>query len=134
MRCLRLRRLASKITVVALLASIVALGTLSTAFLIVDTVSSRSQLESRLRTLADALGQNSTAALSFNDPAAANQVLQALDAEPSLVSGCLYDLSGRLFAKYERLGQSQGVRLRPGKDSAYESRIFARDPSGVEPG
>lgn len=100
-------RLASRRTLVALLASVAAVGTLSMAFLILDTLSSRSQLHSRLCTLADGLGQNSTAALSFSDAEAASQVLTALHAEPSLVSGCLYDLSGHLFAEYQRLGTTQ---------------------------
>ncbi len=85
-----------------LLASSIALGTLTAALLVSDNISSRTLLQSRLSTLADVVGQNSTAALNFNDPPAAVEVLEALRAEPPVVSACLYDASGQLFAQYDR--------------------------------
>ena len=93
---------AFKMTLMALLASAMAAGTLLGAFLVFDSISSRAQLQRRLTTLADVVGQNSTAALNFEDHAAAGEVLQALRAEPPVVSACLYDVSGRLFASYQR--------------------------------
>jgi diguanylate cyclase len=93
---------AYKITLVALLATGMAVGTVTASFLALDNISSRSLLQSRLSTLADVVGQNSTAALAFNDPTAAVEILEALRAEPPVVSACLYDLSGQLFAQYKR--------------------------------
>jgi diguanylate cyclase (GGDEF)-like protein len=97
--------LARNITTVVLLASSIALVTMTAAFLTFDSISSHSQLQNRLATLADVVGQNANAAISFNDPIAANEILQALQAEPPVVSGCLYDLSGSLFAQYQRARQ-----------------------------
>jgi len=94
--------LARKMTLTVLLASSMALGTLTAALLTFDSISSRALLQSRLFTLADVIGQNSAAALLFNDPPAATEVLAALRAEPPVISACLYDLSGRLFAQYYR--------------------------------
>jgi diguanylate cyclase (GGDEF)-like protein len=68
----------------------------------VNTRSSIAQLDSRLGTLADVIGQNSTAALDFSDRKAAAEVLNALRREPRVVSACLYDLAGLLFSEYER--------------------------------
>lgn len=102
MRWLRVHSLARKMTLMALLASSVALCTLMLAFLVFDNSRSHSQLQERLATLGDVVGQNSTAALSFNDRLAAVEVLRALQAEPPVVYACLYDLSGRLFAQYTR--------------------------------
>lgn len=102
---MRLRRdltFAHKMTLMALLASGMAVGTLMTAFLVFDTISSRSVLQSRLSALGDVVGQNSTAALNFNDRTAAVEVLEGLRAEPPIVSACLYDVPGKLFAQYER--------------------------------
>jgi len=99
----RLRRdnFAYKITLMTVVASGMAVVTLMTAFLAFDYVSARSQLQSRLVTLADILGQNSTAALDFEDRPAALEVLQALRAETPIVSACLYDRAGDLFAEYQ---------------------------------
>lgn len=102
MRILSSGNFSHKITMLVLLASSMALGTLTAAFLIFDSISSRALLQNRLSTMADVVGQNSTAALSFNDPAAANEVLQALHSESPVVYACLFDPSGRLFAQYQR--------------------------------
>jgi diguanylate cyclase (GGDEF)-like protein len=102
MRPLRGPTFAHKMTLMALLASTMALGTLMTAFLVFDTISSRSLLQSRLSALGDVVGQNSTAALNFNDRTAAVEVLEGLRAEPPILTACLYDVPGKLFAQYER--------------------------------
>ena len=93
---------AHKITLASLLATCISVGTLTTAFLVLDSISSRGSLDAHLSTLADVVGKNSTAALNFRDQAAAIEVLGALRAEPSLVTACLYDSSNSLFAQYER--------------------------------
>ena len=55
-------------------------------------------------TLADALARNSTAALTFRDFKSAQDVLQALRAEPSVTAACIYDSDGKPFATYFRDG------------------------------
>ena len=107
MRLIPSSSFARKMTLMGLLASTLASITLMAAFLVFDSISSRSLLQSRLSTLADIIGQNSTAALSFNDEPAAVEVLGALRTEPPVVSGCLYDPSGHLFAQYHRQPNSQ---------------------------
>ncbi|HTP69160.1 MAG TPA: EAL domain-containing protein [Dongiaceae bacterium] len=102
MQISRRNSLAFRMNLAVLLASSMALGTLTLAILVFDGASTRTKLQDRLSTLADVVGQNSTAALSFDDAPAAGEVLEALRAEPSVVSACLYGLSGRLFAGYRR--------------------------------
>lgn len=106
-----------KMTAVVLLASGTALATLTVAFLLLDSVRSRYELQSRLSTLADVVGQNSTAALHFSDATAAVEVLEALRAEVPITSVCLYEVSGGLFARYQRdnrrLVRRTSPRLRP---------------------
>jgi diguanylate cyclase (GGDEF)-like protein len=101
MRLGRNNTFAHKIALASLLATGIALGTLTTVFLVLDSISSRSSLNARLSTLADVVAKNSTAALNFSDHAAAFEVLEALRAEPSLITACLYDSSGTLFAQYK---------------------------------
>ena len=93
---------ARRLTMLVLLASSVALVTLTAAFLLFDSMSSRAALQQHLATLADVVGQNSTAALNFNDPPAAMEVLDALHADGPVESACLYDMAGALFAGYQR--------------------------------
>jgi diguanylate cyclase (GGDEF)-like protein len=89
-------------TMLALLVSSAASATLMAAFLGYDSVNAHRQMENRLAMLADIAGQNSAAALLFDDQAAAVEVLGALDADRSVVSACLYGQTGGLFAEYQR--------------------------------
>jgi diguanylate cyclase len=102
MQRFRRRRLGHKMIMMALLASSLAAATLMITFLAYDTLNSHAALRSHLSALADLEGGNSAAALRLKDPAAATEVLQALRAEPPIVSACLYDSAGRLFAQYQR--------------------------------
>ena len=129
MRLFQRNSFAYKMTLTALLASSMAVGTLMTAFLVFDSISSRALLNARLATLADVVGQNSTAALNFSDPDAAVGVLEALRAEPPVVSACLYDSSGIFFAQYQRqAGTSNcppGLSRIPAPNRAFPSVVRA---------
>lgn len=116
---------AHKMTLVALLTSSIVSIILMSAFLGYDSVSTHVQLQSRLASLADIVGQNSAAALVFDDRRAAVEVLQALRVERSVVSACLYQPSGGLFAQY---GRRDGVRDCPVRmeDEPADSRAFLR--------
>jgi len=102
MKILRSSSLASNITIVVLLASSVSLAVFTIVSVWLIGKSAITQLEARLSNLANVVGQNSSAALDFNDRDAAVGVLQALQNEPRVISGCLYNLSGSLFAEYHR--------------------------------
>lgn len=60
------------------------------------------QMEQRLTLLADVIGLNSTAALAFNDSAAATEILGALESDKQIIAGALYDTRNLLFARYVR--------------------------------
>lgn len=64
------------------------------------------EIEQRLTLLADVIGLNSVAALTFEDEVAASETLAALGSNTHIVAGGLYDTSGkragRLFARYLR--------------------------------
>src|ERR1035437_5216695 len=61
-----------------------------------------------LSTLADVLGQNSTAALTFQDADAAHSVLQALQTKPNVTAACIYSADGKPFATCVRRGMGPG--------------------------
>jgi diguanylate cyclase len=93
---------AHKMTSIALITSGIASITLMASFLAYDLASAHAQMQSNLDTLAEVVGQNSTAALMFDDKPAAREMLEALRTEPSVVSACLYSPAGALFAEYRR--------------------------------
>lgn len=70
----------------------------------VDALLYRQSLEHDLTLLARVIAENSTAALSFNDPAAATQILGALRARPHVTAACIYGLptqqDSQAFAHY----------------------------------
>jgi signal transduction histidine kinase/CheY-like chemotaxis protein/HAMP domain-containing protein len=68
--------------------------------------------------LAEILGKNTRAALAFEDEVAAQDILQALQAEPHVVSACLYNREGSPFATYLRTDASVTMPRRPTEDGA----------------
>ena len=76
-------------------------------------------LERDLATLAKVSARNSTAALSFEDPTAAEDTLAALSGRPSIEAACLYDKNNEVFATYFRNGEKRAIPQRP-KADGYE--------------
>jgi signal transduction histidine kinase/HAMP domain-containing protein len=68
--------------------------------IVVEAVSIRRSMARSVGTLAQAVAFNSTAALAFDDPADAEQVLQALRADPFVHYAALFTAQGELFAQY----------------------------------
>jgi signal transduction histidine kinase/CheY-like chemotaxis protein len=62
----------------------------------------RNSIRTGVGILAQVIGENSTAALSFNDSKAAADLLQGLKAQPSITRACIYSARGELFARYTR--------------------------------
>ncbi|HEY0512602.1 MAG TPA: ATP-binding protein [Thermoanaerobaculia bacterium] len=76
----------------------------------------RAEMERDLQSLADIVAQNSTAALSFHDPAAETDTLSALKARPSIVGAAIYDRQGTRFVHVEPNGGVQQYPIHPGRD------------------
>ena len=117
--------LARKLTLIILGSIAIAVVTFTVAILFSGSWSFRSLMRSKLVTLADIVGQNSTAALTFGDVAAADEVLGALRADNAIVSACLFDGNGRIFAKYQRDADAKScpedfARM-PAADPLYET-------------
>jgi two-component system, sensor histidine kinase len=89
-------RLASMITVIA------ALLLACVSLIIDDQIKDRARMGQDLGVLADIFSANSTAALSFNDPSAAKELLATLRAKQHITAAFLYSAEGKLFASYHR--------------------------------
>jgi PAS domain S-box-containing protein len=66
--------------------------------------------------LADVVGENSRAALAFDDEDSAEEILLALKAEPDVLAAALFRPDGTQLAKYFRPGAQSEIPAKPGED------------------
>jgi signal transduction histidine kinase len=97
----------AKLIAIVMATTCVALMLAGGALAIFQIRSHRQSLQRELATVADVVGQNLPATLIFEKPDSAEKALRPLDSQPDVVSACLYDGSGHLFAKYIRSGYSE---------------------------
>ena len=90
-----------------------------------DFILFKKTMVSELTTLANVIGTNSTAALSFNDPKSAEETLSAMKADPNVVVAHIYTKDLTLFASYLRKGQKEDPFLSP--DQINEGSTFRHD-------
>jgi len=91
-----------KLAIVTLGATTLALILACAGFTIYERASFRTATVSELTTLADTLGANAAASLTFNDKRTGQDILGALRAEQSVLAASLYDDKGLIFAEYRR--------------------------------
>ena len=103
-----------KLTAIIMVASTVALLLVAAGFTTYELVTYRQTMSSDLSTLAEIIGNQSTAALTYHDQDAAKEILSALNAKKHIVAAALYDKNGQLLASYSN---SRGSTL-----------IFPRQP------
>lgn len=109
-----------KLTLLLLLNSAVVLSLVAITLIPAEYFNFRTTLIRNVSVLADAIGQNCTAALKFNDESAASETLASLRAEPQIVEAVLYSADGSPFATYTRDG---GNSTLPGKPDPPGARF-----------
>jgi signal transduction histidine kinase/CheY-like chemotaxis protein len=92
----------SKLQLIVMLTVGAALIVACGAILIYYFYTLRDSLRRDLGVLAEITGENSTAALSFADAKAAEELLSGLRAKRSIVTAALYSADGRILAAYRR--------------------------------
>src|SRR6185436_176903 len=113
MRAFRALSIRVKLIAIVMITTCTALALVAGSLAVFDLVTHRQTLRVELGTMAHILGQNSTAALALDDAAQAQKVLSALGSQPELLSGCLFDARGELFASYVRVGPLATCPPRP---------------------
>jgi methyl-accepting chemotaxis protein len=93
-----------KLMILMMVASSAALLLVCAVLLGYDVVTSKRATAEHLSTLVQIIADNSKAALSFGDQAAAGEVLATLKAEPHITASCIYDKQGKPFAIYHPKG------------------------------
>ena len=76
----------------------------SAGFVIHDSISRRKDMASFLLIRCDVLGRTCWGALDFKDPKAAEENLNALQADPRMISATVFTADGKFFARYSRKG------------------------------
>jgi PAS domain-containing protein len=137
---IRQQSIKKRVRAVILLASVVVLIVTTAAFVIYEAIAFRAGLVRNLSTLAAVISDNSAAALAFDNQEVAEEILDALQAEPDIVAAALYDRGGRVFARYPSMleGELPGVQLgytghefREGSLVLFEPVIQEQKPIGT---
>lgn len=91
-----------KLRRITILTTSVALLLTGAALIVYEFVAYRSVMTRELMSLADVIGANSVAALTFSDPMAAEGTLSALRKDSRITVAAIYTKEGRTFALYRR--------------------------------
>ncbi|HEV2197890.1 MAG TPA: response regulator [Candidatus Acidoferrum sp.] len=113
-----------QLTLVVLCTSLFGLGIVYATFELYERASFRRGLTEELSTLADTVGANSAASLTFYDKKSAEEVLAGLGAEHHILAACLFNTYGQAFAEYRRPGISREFHITFSQD---EGTHFAPD-------
>jgi two-component system, sensor histidine kinase and response regulator len=138
----RYRNLAvrDKLRLIIMLTGSFALVLSSSAAVAYDQVVARTDMRNDLAVLAEIVGSNSTAAVTFRDQRAADEILSGLKAKGHIVTAIIYADDGKPFAKYRREGEAQRAAppLRPdgtwfegGELIAYRSILLHQQNAGA---
>lgn len=126
-----------KIILLVVVPSTIALTVFAFAMSFISAHDDSTRLESQMLTFADMIGQNSTASLDFDDRQSAASVLRALKSDLSILTGCLYDKRGSLFAEFRRDKNSppcaalQNGKVQRAAFSSLYSRPIVRDGESI---
>src|SRR3984893_6300356 len=101
MKRLRDSSIRAKLNLLGTMTAGIALILACVMFVMNDVSATKQAMVQHLNTLADVLGGNCIAALTFNDAKAANEVLASLRFEPMIHVAAVSDRRGERFALYK---------------------------------
>jgi signal transduction histidine kinase/ActR/RegA family two-component response regulator len=113
-----------KLTLIIMAASTVALLLISSAFVAYELFTFRKSMTTDLSTLAEIVGDQSTAALTFEKDQDEEEILNSLSAKPHIIAACIYNKEGKLFSYYPK---NLSRDLLPRKPEAGSSSHFEKD-------
>lgn len=112
--------LRKKLLLVVLTASNTALLLASVAVIILDRQSAKFTMQQEMKVLSSVIAQRSSAALTFYDRQLAEENLNTLSERSTVVSACIYNNAGELFAMYSaKHAQERCVQLAPQLESGF---------------
>ncbi len=112
-----------KLILVILCTSSFALFLMGSALITYEVVTFRHSLALHVNVLAQIVGSNSTAAVAFDDPKNAREILAALAADRQITEAAIYNQKGQLFASFPALRSTAEFPDKPGLDGhTFEHR------------
>jgi signal transduction histidine kinase/ActR/RegA family two-component response regulator len=114
-----------KLTFTIAVTSGLALALSAAALVVYDIATYRQAVTRDVEALADLVGGNSTASLSFGDATAAGETLRSLAVRPDVEAAALYTASGQRLAAYTRTGQPAPTTLEGADGVVAGGREFA---------
>ena len=118
------RSILTRLTIMNMLVSGVALLLACVGFLAYDQITFRQGLVRTLSAQAQIIGSNSVSAILFNDPPAALKTLSALKSSPNIASAGILTLDRQPFAQYTREPGDEIVNLPPLPSGQVEANWF----------
>src|ERR1700735_3980832 len=113
MHPLRNLSIRAKLTAIVMITCSIAVLVACTVFAIYDVTTFRRSLAAELGTVARISGSNVTAALTFGDTNAANEILSSLSIQRHIVEACVYRADGTALAEYRRDGSKKVFAVPP---------------------
>src|SRR5437667_11051695 len=104
MGLLRKLSLKQKLQAIIMMTVAAALLLASAVLLTNEFVRLPESMDGNLRLLAEIIGEHSTAALTFGDEKAANELLQGLRTQPTIIAAAIYAREGNMLGSYLRPG------------------------------
>src|SRR5574343_1533655 len=93
-------------------------------FVVYERLRIREEMGHEMQSLASIIGNRSTAALIFNDSAAAEENLAALQENPNIRGACIFDSAGEVVARFQRRGD--------GQENCPSEAAFSSEPRFVD--
>jgi two-component system, sensor histidine kinase and response regulator len=103
--------LAQKLTAIGILTSATSLVIAAIVLVAYDRASSRERLLFDTVSLAEVVGSNSTAALTFGDARTATETLRLVSVKPHIISAAILFADGHELARYQRPGERSSPPL-----------------------
>src|SRR5580658_6033007 len=129
-----------KLRLIILCAVVAALIPASVGVVAYDQIAARQEMRSDLEVLAEIVGSNSTAAVTFGDKRAAEDLLSGLKAKKHIVTAVIFSDHGQAFASYRRdasrrpvppAARENGSRFGGDRLIVYRDIVLANQVAGV---
>jgi methyl-accepting chemotaxis protein len=118
-----------KLTWIMMAVSGTALAAATMAFVAYNNLQSRNALRQNLITLAEVIGQNSTAALAFEDADAAGEILEGLRAQSGIILATLFTADRRPLVQFHL--PERGFKAAPPPPPFHKSSVYTSDVLAV---
>ena len=121
--------LAQKLTAIGVMTSATALIFVYAVFFAYDVSNSRARLVRDIGLVADVIGNNSTAAIAFNDAKAAGETIGGIAVNTNIVSAAIVSPTGQILGRFERSGAStsQLTDALPAIRGGHRWHVFTAD-------